>query len=40
MNAFDLRAFADGDFDAWHPLWRGYRAFYRVGIARETGEAT
>ena len=36
MNAFDLRPFADGDFDAWYPLWRGYQAFVEPGL-RGTG---
>ena len=40
MNRFDIRPFAEGDFDAWYPLWRGYQAFYRVDIPLETSEVT
>lgn len=24
------------DFEAWHPLWRGYQTFYKTDIAAET----
>ena len=40
MNNLTLRAFADDDFDSWYPLWRGYQAFYKVDIPRETSEVT
>jgi GNAT superfamily N-acetyltransferase len=40
MNNVTLRAFADDDFDNWYPLWRGYQAFYKVDIPRETSEVT
>lgn len=40
MDGFGIRALAEGDFDAWYPLWRGYQEFYRVDIPRETSEAT
>ena len=40
MNRFDIRPFAEGDFDAWYPLWRGYQTFYKVDIPRETSEVT
>lgn len=40
MSDFGIRDFAAGDFDAWYPLWRGYQAFYKVDIPRETSEVT
>ncbi len=33
-----VRGFAEGDFDAWYPLWRGYQAFYEVDIPRAASE--
>jgi GNAT superfamily N-acetyltransferase len=40
MQTVTIRPFDPADFDAWYPLWRGYQAFYRVDIARETSEVT
>lgn len=40
MSSFGIRPFAEGDFDAWYPLWRGYQAFYKVDIPRATSEIT
>lgn len=40
MSAIEIVPFTANDFDAWYPLWRGYQAFYKVDIARETSEIT
>ena len=40
MSTVTIRAFSAADFDAWYPLWRGYQAFYKVDIPRETSEVT
>lgn len=40
MGNIPIRSFTAEDFDAWYPLWRGYQAFYKVDIPRETSETT
>jgi hypothetical protein len=40
MSEFAVRSICDADHDAWMPLWRGYEAFYRVGISDATSTVT
>lgn len=32
MSTADIRPIVATDFDVWLPLWKGYQAFYNVGI--------
>lgn len=40
MSSEQIRPFTRDDFDTWYPLWRGYQAFYKVDIPRETSDVT
>ena len=40
MSAVELRPLTAGDFDRWHPLWRGYQDFYKVDIAESVSRLT
>lgn len=40
MKTAAIRSLAPEDFDAWYDLWRGYQAFYKADIPRETSEVT
>ena len=35
-----IRALADGDFEQWLPLWRGYLRFYRAEVSDEVTAVT
>jgi GNAT superfamily N-acetyltransferase len=35
-----IRPLAEGDFEAWLPLWRGYLDFYRATLSEDTTTAT
>lgn len=40
MTQLDVRELTPDDRDAWHPLWRGYQAFYEVDLPESTTEVT
>jgi GNAT superfamily N-acetyltransferase len=40
MSELELRSFAPEHYAAWHPLWRGYQAFYKVDIADAVTQLT
>ena len=35
-----VRAARSDEYDTWHPLWRGYQAFYKVDIADDVSRST
>lgn len=40
MPHFTVRPYEPGDYDAWHPLWRGYQVFYEADIPPEASRTT
>lgn len=40
MQAADIRAVDDRDFQIWLPLWQGYQRFYRIDIPESVTRTT
>ncbi len=40
MTNIQVRAARTGEFDTWHPLWRGYQSFYKADIAMDVSLLT
>ena len=40
MTTILVRAARADEFATWHPLWRGYQAFYKVDIAESVSRIT
>jgi GNAT superfamily N-acetyltransferase len=40
LTTTHIAALAEGDFDAWLPLWRGYLEFYEASIDAQTTRLT
>jgi len=40
MESLEIKAVAEGDFDIWLPLWKGYQRFYEVDIPESVTQET